>query len=268
MAFAGFGASASLRRSDREVRVFGHEGSYGVPSCGFKTPHALTGRGNALFGPWQKSGARDSEVRSSRPEGFAKDCAHRDMRTIDRSERPGHEHRVRRWPERHVIRASAGHVDGAPHVAGAAALVRAATPTLSPDQVESAILTSAKPSEGSCAGCGADVANAPVGLVAAEYGGRGLLVSAISPLAGKVSGGETVTLTGRGLAAVTEVWFGAARPVSRARATRPSSWKHRRVLPGLLLSRSSSHGADHIERHVHLRRRSCHQEVRTEDLEP
>ena len=99
----------------------------------------------------------------------------------------------------------------APHVAGIAALVRAKAPALSPDQVESAIVSSAKPFGGPCTGCGSGVANAPAALVAAENGGSGTVVTSISPLAGKLSGGNTVTLTGAGLDKTTEVWFGSTK---------------------------------------------------------
>ncbi|GAB97476.1 serine protease [Kineosphaera limosa] len=106
----------------------------------------------------------------------------------------------------------------APHVAGIAALVRAAYPALTPDQVESSIISSAKPFGGPCTGCGSGVANAPASLTAAENGGNGTVVSSISPLAGKTSGGDTVTLTGLGLDKTTEVWFGSAKAKMSSRS--------------------------------------------------
>ncbi|WP_269531164.1 S8 family peptidase [Chitinimonas sp. BJYL2] len=60
-----------------------------------------------------------------------------------------------------------------PHVAGVAALMLAAKPTLTPDQVESLLKSSAKPFIATCSGCGAGMLNAYAAVQAAVGGSGG-----------------------------------------------------------------------------------------------
>jgi serine protease len=54
-----------------------------------------------------------------------------------------------------------------PHVAAVAALMIAAKPSLTPDQVAALLKSSAKPFPGSCSGCGAGILDAPAAVKAA-----------------------------------------------------------------------------------------------------
>lgn len=99
----------------------------------------------------------------------------------------------------------------APHVAGVAALIKSYKNTLTPVQIRNSLITSALPTGGVCSGCGAGRVNAPAALVAADNGGSGLIVTAVTPVAGKVGGGDTITLTGQGFAQATHVMVGSAR---------------------------------------------------------
>lgn len=58
-----------------------------------------------------------------------------------------------------------------PHVAGVAALLRSADPSLTPDQLADALIASARPFPASCSGCGAGILDAPGALAAVTGGG-------------------------------------------------------------------------------------------------
>ena len=58
-----------------------------------------------------------------------------------------------------------------PHVAGLAALLYAVKPTITPDQVESTLKTTARAFPGTCSQCGTGIVDAPAAVAAAQGGG-------------------------------------------------------------------------------------------------
>lgn len=61
----------------------------------------------------------------------------------------------------------------APHVAGVAALMRAANPALTPDDVEARLKSSARAFGATCSGCGSGIVDATAAVIAATGGGGG-----------------------------------------------------------------------------------------------
>ncbi|GAB2195870.1 S8 family peptidase [Sessilibacter sp. MAH4] len=60
-----------------------------------------------------------------------------------------------------------------PHVAGAAALLYAVDPGITPDEVESILKATARPFPGTCSGCGVGIVNAAAAVAMASGGGSG-----------------------------------------------------------------------------------------------
>ena len=60
-----------------------------------------------------------------------------------------------------------------PHVAGVAALMVAVNPSITPDEVESALVSSARAFPGSCSQCGSGIVDANAAVAAASGGGGG-----------------------------------------------------------------------------------------------
>ena len=82
-----------------------------------------------------------------------------------------------------------------PHVAGVAGLLYALNPALTPDEVESAITSTARAFPASCSGCGSGLADAALAL-ASITPGPGRLSFSASSVAG-TEGGSSVTITVR-----------------------------------------------------------------------
>jgi serine protease len=61
----------------------------------------------------------------------------------------------------------------APHIAGVAALMYAANPSITPDEVESALKSTARAFPGSCSQCGTGIVDAAAAVVEAQGGGTG-----------------------------------------------------------------------------------------------
>ncbi|MFP3459024.1 S8 family serine peptidase, partial [Psychrobacter sp. SIMBA_152] len=61
----------------------------------------------------------------------------------------------------------------APHVAGAAALIKAADPAATPDDIEQILRNSARSFPGSCNGCGTGIVDAAAAVALASGGGNG-----------------------------------------------------------------------------------------------
>ncbi len=101
-----------------------------------------------------------------------------------------------------------------PHVAGVAALMLAANPSLTPAQVSALMQLTAHPfGAGGCPlGCGAGIVDAAKAVAAAIPP----TVTSIDPSSGPAGGGTTVTITGTGLTGATAVSFGGTAAASFA----------------------------------------------------